>query len=152
YWGEDSPKVHVVGTLVQLQTNQGWQQGMLDDGTGVVEFRVFNDRKIAEVGEQVRIIGKPKVFGITRYINVDIIKKIDNPSWLKVWQLEVGLEKPNNEEKVIDLIKKLDTGQGANIEDLISNSGIPNIVELVDNLKNKGDVFETRPGKIKVLE
>jgi len=149
FWAQDS-KVHIVGTVVQLQANQGWQQGILDDGTGIVEFRIFSERSIVSLGDQARIIGRPRIFGVTKYINTNIIKKIDNPNWLKVWQLEVAEQKP--EVNILDLIRNLDDGQGASIEDIISKSGLSNAYELISYLKNRGDVFETRPGRIKVLE
>ena len=58
----------------------------------------------------------------------------------------------NNTEKVFNLIKKLDKSYGANIEDVIEESGIANCEDIIEALLNEGEIFEVKPGHLKVLE
>ena len=92
--------------------------------------------------------------------------------WAKVRNLE--LQKPkydkkividesidtNNTKDIFDLnptnniiqwIKKLDTGSGVSIE-MLSSKNIENMDKLIDILLKEGDIFEVKPGRLKVLE
>ncbi len=157
-WGENPPRVHLVGTVVQLAHNKTWQQIMFDDGTGVVELRYFHDTPVCQIGDLVRIIGRPAIYGGTRYLSADIIKKINDPTWLKIWQLEV--EAPaaptpppaDPRDVIVQVIRQLDEGSGADILSVIEKSGLPEAETLIEKLKTSGEIFETRPGKVKVLE
>ena len=55
-------------------------------------------------------------------------------------------------EVVFKLIKKLDSGDGVDIEEVIKSSSYNNAEELIQKLMQAGDVFEVKPGRIKVLE
>jgi RPA family protein len=55
-------------------------------------------------------------------------------------------------EDIYNLIKKIDNGQGALIDDIIAESGKKNTEQIIDNLLKEGEVFEISPGRIKVLE
>lgn len=157
-WTGEAPRVHLVGTIVQLQHNQTWQQGALDDGTGTIEFRLFSEKEACKVGDLIRLIGRPATYGSARYISADIIKVIDNPAWLRLWQLEVeapkAAESPPKDprDSIVTIIRALDEGQGADVLSVIEKSGLPDAESLIERLKSDGEIFETRPGKVKVLE
>jgi len=55
-------------------------------------------------------------------------------------------------DHLIDTIKKLDQGDGADTEEVISASKVGNAESILDNLLKEGEIFEVRSGKIKVLE
>lgn len=55
-------------------------------------------------------------------------------------------------QEVIDIIRKLDTGSGAEIEELTSQSKINNTDAIIESLLREGEVFELKPGRLKVLE
>jgi len=55
-------------------------------------------------------------------------------------------------EKVIEHIQKLDSGDGADTEEVVSNSGIDNAEDIIENLLKEGEIFEITSGKVKVLE
>ncbi|TAL56182.1 MAG: hypothetical protein EPN86_02755 [Nanoarchaeota archaeon] len=154
FWLEPK-KIHIAGTVVQINPNDGWQQGLLDDGTGIIEFRIFGDGKKVDVGDVVRIVGRTKVYGTDKYVSADIVGKIENLSWFNVWKLEAVnkiSERETSKEKLIVLIRELDNGQGADLSVIISKSGIENVQDIIDYLKMNGEIFETRPGRIKILE
>jgi len=55
-------------------------------------------------------------------------------------------------DHLIDTIKELDQGDGADTEEVISASKVGNAESILDNLLKEGEIFEVRSGKIKVLE
>lgn len=54
--------------------------------------------------------------------------------------------------QLINLIKKLDAGSGAEMNEVISQSKIKDAEKYLTTLMNEGEIFEIRPGKLKVLE
>jgi RPA family protein len=54
-------------------------------------------------------------------------------------------------EKLIQIIKEMDSGEGVMIEEIISNSQIKDTEELLGKMLEKGDIFQNSPGKVKVL-
>ncbi|MEK6868231.1 MAG: OB-fold nucleic acid binding domain-containing protein [Nanoarchaeota archaeon] len=54
-------------------------------------------------------------------------------------------------DELLALIKKLDKGDGAQVEEIIGQSE-ENSEKMIQNLLEAGEVFEIRPGRIKVLE
>ncbi len=56
-------------------------------------------------------------------------------------------------QKVIKLIKELDKGEGAEVSKIIERIGDEKVVEsALTELMNEGELFEPRPGKVKLLE
>lgn len=58
---------------------------------------------------------------------------------------------PSPFDKIVACIKKIDTGDGAAIEELIKEQGEES-EKLLQHLLEMGEVFEIRPGRIKLLE
>ncbi|MBI5073040.1 hypothetical protein HZA99_04440 [Candidatus Woesearchaeota archaeon] len=54
-------------------------------------------------------------------------------------------------DKLVALIKKLDTGDGAAIEEILQQEGSES-EKLLQHLLELGEVFEIRPGRVKLLE
>ena len=57
----------------------------------------------------------------------------------------------NPYEVILGLIKSLDTGFGVSYEEIILNSKIKNSEEIITSLIEEGEIFEIRPGILKVL-
>jgi len=56
-------------------------------------------------------------------------------------------------QKVIKLIKEFDKGEGAEVSKLVEKIGDEKVVEnVLTDLMNEGELFEPRPGKVKLLE
>jgi len=169
-------RVNVVGVIVQKLGLDNYKTIMIDDGTGRISTRVFEENVLldkVDVGDIVLIIGRPREFSSEKYIIIETIKKI-NPIWAKVRKLE--FEKnvikddvfsnkvtSNNEKiteeivdltptnKVVKLIRQFDNGNGVSIEEL-SSKNIKDMDKIIDMLLKGGDIFEVKPGKLKVLE
>lgn len=135
-----------------------------------------------DVGDIILIIGRAREFNNEKYIIPEIMKKIQNPMWMQVRKLEIDdaskniiIETTNNEIKkdenlqsevvheevetessdsrvIFDMIKKLDTENGISIDDLIKKSNFTGVEKLINILLRNGDIFEVKPGIVKVLE
>ena len=57
----------------------------------------------------------------------------------------------SNAEIVINLIEKMDSGDGANFEEVIKESKIENAETLIKSLMEEGEIFQVKPGKLKVM-
>jgi len=57
----------------------------------------------------------------------------------------------NTIEKLLRIIKETDKGDGADIEDVIVKANIQNGETMITNLIKEGEIFEIRPGRVKVL-
>ena len=86
---------------------------LIDDGTGKIVLRIFEENKAAfelEIGDVVQVIGKVRIFNQEKYIFPEVIKKT-NSLWLKVRFSELqknkqissdALEGKNKEKKKIE--------------------------------------------------
>jgi hypothetical protein len=145
---------------------------MIDDGSANISLRLFEENKLFEsvnIGDSVLVIGRPREFGTERYIVPEIIKKIEDANWIKLRKLELGSKEIKVEEKkievydtveevveedpdIISLIKKLDKGDGADFNDIVEKCGKEDGEKIINNMIKMGELFEIKPGKIKVLE
>ncbi len=161
--------------------NSNHYELITDDGSGKILVRSFEENNNFEgigVGDPVLIIGRPREYLNERYIVSEILKKIDNQLWIELRKLEIEnkkeeitineideeeREKRNNQElnanlerdiniKIFELIKEMDKGDGADIEDVITKANIERIEEIIEGLLKEGDIFEINRGKLKVLE
>lgn len=167
-------RVNLIGTIV-LKIDAS--NIVLDDGSGKIPLRVFENNVFFEkidVGDVVLVIGKPREFGSEKYIMPEILRKVEDTGWIDVRKNELKLNKtpdinPKKEgkkdveeiaedvkedpyEKVFNLIKKMDNGDGVDVEEVV-NSIVGNDAEkIVQKLLENGEVFEVKRGKLKVLE
>ncbi|MBW3000227.1 hypothetical protein KY339_06160 [Candidatus Woesearchaeota archaeon] len=171
---------NIIGIVVSKSDSEdlNYQSIMLDDGSGRITIRNFEPKnKITDVsvGDIINVIGRPREYGREIYIVPEIVKKIADKKWLEVRKLELQKqdsghkpeddakqESPPVEEKVTEIddvtqnlleaVRQADVGEGADIEEVIQKSGIENAEKLINRLLMEGDLFEIKPGRIKVLE
>lgn len=142
---------------------------VIDDGTARVPVRIFEEMKLdATLGDVVLIIGRPREYNSQIYLVPEIIKKIEKKKdkWIQFRRLELGEETDDEEgavveeepkemndvDSVIELIKKLDSGDGADTEEVIAESNAEDCEKIISNLLREGEIFEISSGKLKVLE
>lgn len=169
----------VLSTSNRIDTS--YYSFVLDDGTGKISVRGFEKNDVIEnleIGDVVLLIGRIREFGQERYIIPEIIKKIKDQEWIEVRKLELKKSTQTIKGKVItreveenikplikeetimepssqliyELIKNLDNGNGVEIDNIIKNSKLDNTEEIISNLLQEGEIFELKPGKLKVLE
>lgn len=135
-----------------------------------------------DIGQLVRVVAKIKEYNEERYLAPDFVKEISDPNWLIVQWLELGApklpadgsktkvdggketpkpelkekKKTLNEREIPDfiaIISKLDTGDGADMQAIIKESGFPEkeVREHIVELLKQGEIYEPRKGRLKVL-
>jgi len=167
-------RVNLMVVVVSKQNleNANYQLLVVDDGSGRISIRSFDENNNfdgIEIGDILLVIGRPREYLNEKYIVSEILKKINNPLWIEVRKLELSNKKEATEQiekaeikeeeieedvntKIFNLIKEADNGEGADIEDIIKKSNIRKAEEILKKLLEHGEVFEIRPGKLKILE
>lgn len=137
---------------------------IVDDGTGQVTVRSFERPLQFSIGSVAQVIGRPRSYQGQFYVAAEAAVAV-HPGWAEYRKRELGAvreQRPqpvvvqqfteeNNAEKLLRLIKQLDYGEGADIDAVVSASKIPNAEAVIDQMLMHGDIFELRPGKVKVL-
>ncbi|KYK25045.1 hypothetical protein AYK26_02515 [Euryarchaeota archaeon SM23-78] len=168
----DISRVNLVGVLISKEPSGGI---LIDDGSGRILLRSFDTVTFQDlnIGDLVLVIGRPRVYNEEKYVLPEIIRKVDQ-KWGAYRQLQLEIIKKkikkkrkvpetrvlikeeaqpiNYFQKILGFIKDLDAGYGADIEEVKKRSGAPNAEELVGKLIEEGEIFEIRPGKLKILE
>ncbi len=98
-------RVNIIATIVSPVVNEGNFSSIgVDDGTGNISVKSFENSKIfkeVQIGNHITIIGRPREFNKEKYLVPDIIKKIEDPSWIKVREIELRTLDKNIDEKKI---------------------------------------------------
>jgi len=168
-------RASVLGVIIEKQE----MSFSLDDGTTSVSVRSF-DAKVpvrAGIGDIVLVIGRPREYNGERYLALEICKKLRNNGWAQYRKTELSLlgtsaapeitsrqeelapvahtvqvleTVKNPYETITERIRALDVGNGADIEEVLA--AVPESEKLLRSLIEEGEIFEIRPGKLKVLE
>ncbi|MEK6900857.1 MAG: OB-fold nucleic acid binding domain-containing protein, partial [Nanoarchaeota archaeon] len=129
-------RLNVIAAVLHLQKIGSLTNILIEDGTGQIVVRFFEEQKLLShltPGSVIVVVGKLRMYNQEKYISPEICKQV-NPLWLKVRSLEIHnpLSKPSlflskqestspphheeikiYREKIVELIKQLDTGAGA---------------------------------------
>ena len=66
---------------------------------------------------------------------------------------EIVQDSPQTDsEKIFSIIKKIDSGEGADIDEVVKQVNIQDGEKTINSLLAEGEIFEVKPGRIKVLE
>jgi uncharacterized protein len=168
--GNTISRVNIIANLVSKSEESQYSNGILDDGTGKILLRTFEPTQMfsqLDVGDFVLLVGKVREFNNEKYIIPEALKKIEDFGWVNLRKLELGnllnVEKVEAKEvveddgittrdKICDLIKKIDSGDGAAFDDILNSANDKDAEKIINRLLENGDIFEVRPGKLKVLE
>ena len=171
----DFSRVNIMAVIVGKDENSV----TLDDGTGQISGRIFErteQLEKIEVGSVVLVIGRPREFNNAIYLTIEIITTIEI-GWIAYRKKELALIKkireisdlPKTEKKTLEpeivestgtinskdrmtkLIRDLDKGDGASIDDVIKFSKITNGEELISDMMMRGEVYEAKAGYIKLM-
>jgi RPA family protein len=171
----DFSRVNIVGVILSKNGNEI----NIDDGTGQISGRLFENTSQLDnidIGNVVMIIGRPRDFNSRMYLTIEIVK-ILAPEWIAYRKKELSLIKKvrdmdtvqkvekktlepeiveshttiGSKERVAKLIKDLDKGDGAMIDDIIKLSKIHNGEEIISDMMMRGEIYESKAGYIKLL-
>lgn len=149
--GSTVSRVNIVGIVVGVDDSL-W----VDDGSGSIAVRSFdNSNQDVEVGSCVLVIGRPREFEGQKYVIGEILRSVDS-RWLDVRKKEISSvekivvrEEVTQSLNVVDVVRSLDEGDGADYEEVLSKVGDE---DKIIHLLAVGELFETKPGRLKVLE
>ena len=165
-------RVNVFGIVLSKESTEFFESIVIDDSTGSINAKSFDKKGIfdnVDVGDVINIIGRMREYNQAPFISVELVRKGSQEAF-SLRKKEIGVVKrfysaekessPVQEEEVVQgsseqitgLIKSLDSGNGADIEEVIRKCGIKNAGEVVKDLLRNGEVFENMPGRIKVLD
>ncbi|MBU0628352.1 MAG: hypothetical protein KKC75_04125 [Nanoarchaeota archaeon] len=172
-------RVNLMAVVVSKESpeNTNHSNLLIDDGSGKISVRSFdgsNNFEGINIGDFIMIIGRPREYLNEKYIVSEILKKVENSKWVELRKTELNRafgayeakqeenlsEKEVKEEIVVDdinskifqIIKEIDLGEGADTQDVITKSNIGEAENIITKLLERGEVFEIKPGKLKVLE
>ncbi|MBS3105661.1 hypothetical protein J4234_05365 [Candidatus Woesearchaeota archaeon] len=163
-------RVNIIATVIYNSEEFNYSSAVVDDGTGNIQLRSFENNSYfskAAVGDAVLVIGKIREFNGEKYILPEIFKKMNNVQWVDVRRLElkgsgvigdntISIDKnPAGDIKnddLFSLIKKLDNGDGSSFDEIIKGYGSADAEKMLNTLLENGDIFEIKPGRLKVLE
>jgi len=154
----------------------------IDDGTETIRLKAFGPdvQKLKDifVGALVRCFGKVRQWSDEIYIMPEIVQMLEDPNWLLVHKLQLGYSlgavrpeesKPQVSEQaaaevlksdatamqtnVLNIIKELDSGLGADMDIVISKSGLlgEEAKNILFSLLKAGDVYEPKKGRLRAL-
>ena len=162
-------RINIIGAIIELADGGNSRNIVLDDGTGKISVRNFENKIDAKIGDVVLLIGRIRQFGNDKYIVPEIVKKDVNVKWSAVWKKtsikadKAGFEKDYAGEKetaidenpehipndIMSKIRDLDDGTGVSYNDAVRNQGDEKVIS---SLLLRGDIFEIKPGRLKVLD
>lgn len=172
-------RANIIAVVINSKADERLSTLTIDDGSGSIDVRDFDGKlgfSAFQPGHIVKVIGKPREFNGEIYLVGEIVRQLKNKRWIELRKLELenssfaSGQKPEEEsnvvveeeiivedaheniiEKIITLIKEIDKGDGADIEEVIGKSKISGAELIISNLTKEGEIFEIRPGRIKVL-
>jgi len=164
--GKHVSRVNIIGAIISIEDNDSMQNIVIDDGTGKISLKNFEDKISVNVGDVIHIVGRVRQYGNEIYLTPEIIKRSINTKWNSVWKKLALKQEPtqqpkvaeesvvetqdskNRVEEILQKIRDMDGGSGADYEELIKSFSSSVISELL----TQGEIFEIKPGKLKVLD
>ena len=168
-------RASVFGIVVDHPSSQSI---LLNDSTGQITVRTFEadvDFSKHTVGAFVLVVGRPRTYNNEKYVVAEICKQHDM-AWSAYRKKELELRVPevtedsfvaadtipetiqvpdtgaNPFEQIVALIKEFDDGGGASVEDVLGKLDHPEGEQFIHTLIEEGEIFEIKPGRMKVLE
>ena len=146
-------RVNVIGTVVYKfsKIDSKYISISVDDGSSAIDLKCWgediSDLENVDVGDFVLVVGKVRRYNDTVYIAPEIVRRLDNPSWLKLRRFELmelfgepekfeikqfndALSEVHEENliasednlelrgKILTLVEKMDKGEGVNLANI----------------------------------
>ncbi|MEK6886639.1 MAG: hypothetical protein AABW88_02290 [Nanoarchaeota archaeon] len=161
-------RINIISAIIESSDNGNYQNILIDDGTGKISVRNFERKIDVNVGNIVLLVGRVRQFGSDKYIVPEIVKKNVDKKWSAIWkktaiknnindeeisekeEVEIISEKPKHDSNdIISKIRDLDDSSGVSYSEIVKNSDDE---KMIAELLLRGDVFEIKPGRLKVLD
>jgi RPA family protein len=129
-------------TLRLLELKKAWKEQR-----GLVQ-------KVRELQKHTSDLNELKALAAKEGLDADLVQAVLEAQELKIFEQEKQVEATNEtRDKVLKLVEKLDTGEGADYDQLLKQSGFPEaqLDAAVNELLESGVCFEPKAGRIKKL-
>ena len=135
---EYNGEIYIVPEIVKALDNKGWVN-VRNTELGIVKA-IDARNEMAETINTEKNLGT----GIDRDYGNDLVieEQIDSE--------EDDIHEASPAEKIMSCIKNLDNGDGADFGEVAKN--VDDAEKIINDLLKRGDIFELRPGKLKLLE
>jgi biotin operon repressor len=146
-WGEKVTRARVLGTVVDKVVDERMCFLFLDDGTGVISLRAWEEEaenlEKYEIGSLLDVIGRIKEFAGEIYLQPELVMRVKDPNLETLRLLEIvrirkkavteGMppvpkETPRPKVEIVEMlppereiesvIEKLDRGEGVSVEEI----------------------------------
>jgi RPA family protein len=193
-------RVNLIGVVIDKFVSEDGNYAFLtiEDGTESIRAKVFKEKvgliDGIEKGDTVLVIGKVKEYNGEKYINLELVRKVDvNYEILRKLELAKELEnwrnftervrndlkemseeevkkkyeldddmlqairgsklEPDYKQKLLDIISKLDEGDGVEISKLFEVVSLPEstVEKILDELISEGSLYQPTPSKLKKI-
>ena len=169
-------RVNVIATVIAKYENDdgSYVSLTLDDGTSSIQTKSWKEDtkslKGIEIGDLILTIAKIRNYNGENYLSPEIVKPLQELMWLELRKKELNkiygpiLETdtvPKKSEKfssdqrqtIIKLVEELNSDDGADISEVISKSKMQEVDanRLIQELLKEGEIFEIRPGGLKII-
>lgn len=174
--GQIIERVNIIAIIVSQTPDQ--KEFVIDDGTGAIRATSFEKKIIHEfqIGDTILMIGRMREINNEKFLSIEIMrpvtlawmavrkKELENeftaeiPAEIKQKTPEIStqMEIQNNltqtfEQKIIEKIQQLDTGEGVLLNDLLIELNTPLAEETIKKMLANGTIYEPKSGRIKIL-
>ncbi|MBN2111509.1 hypothetical protein JW707_00250, partial [Candidatus Woesearchaeota archaeon] len=127
--GKRASRVNLLGAVVSMPAAElSYRSITLDDGSGAIPVRSFDETdmfKEVRLGDVVFVIGRPREYGSEVYIMPEIIKKVQDMSWVEVRKMELENERssaPVHEPEKIPRFDELPSSENVEEEKIDKNT------------------------------
>jgi hypothetical protein len=122
-------RFNLIGTVIDVNLTNPFTM-IIDDGTGQIEVRSVDEvHKTPSVGETVIVVGRPRKYNEKTYLMSELIKIIDNTSWII------------HRKKHIELLKNYFSKLPI-IKDYVSPTLVKEETEIKNTVENNDDYSE----------
>src|SRR3989344_7464946 len=126
--GKKVYRINLLATIVHKEFLGSMSNLLIDDGTGKIILRFFEENKSVlnlEVGDVILVIGKARRYNQEKYVFPEIVKKT-NPLWLKLRSQELQVKAKIIQEKAALILDKSELKKGEekdedNVEEIEEN-------------------------------
>lgn len=153
--GSRASRVMLVGVVVS-----SGDELSVDDGSGIVVVRSFEGLPSVAPGSFVRVMGRPRSFDGQIYVVSEFVRVADS-RWLELQKRVLSRRQAvlsdesvavvDSSKDAVEVVRRLDSGDGADYSAVVLELGVKG-EEIIVHLLSMGELFETRPGRLKVLE
>jgi len=153
--GQKFSRVSLIGTVVDKFVSDNYSSITLDDGTGVVRVKTFREStsllESIEPGDLVITIGKVKEYNGERYVNGEVVRKVNDPNYETLTKLEILSEIIQKKEIATRIVELASEMSKEELENYVKeNYGMD--AETLNVILESKEAIDYKPKILKLIE